>query len=546
MEVAGRPGGGTPPGATPPPDRPTAPPALSLRSGIADLVVRNTLCSNLGYLARVALAFFVTPYIFHSLGKDLFGIWILSATIVGYFTLFDLGIGAAVVTFTAEHFAFDDRQEIRRLMATALICYAGLSLLFLPVALVPCLHELLVDLFRVEAIHRYDFVFVLVAAVCTFVFAFVFNVFQYVLRGLQRMDLTSAISVAMAIVSAVGTVLVLALGWGVRGLALFTLGVQIASVAAHAGVLWRFYPWAVPDFSRLHAEGFRRFLRFGVKLQGASICGLINFSFDKLLIGHSLGMALVGLYEIGSRIAGFIRELPLLMLPAITPAASTLAASGDRPGVLKLYLRSSRYLILLSAALACYVICLAPTLMRVWINPDNPADAVRAARLLGIGYFFNIVTGVGTAVGRGVAQPQYELRANALTAALNVLFSVAMLYAFGFVGLLLGTSAALTIGNSYYLLAFHRGYFMDEGSGQIFRLFAPPLLASLPAAALLLLAQALWLPSLAGGQAGRVIGLGCLGLSALGYSGIYGGSLWALGYLDRGDLDIFRRYRLGA
>jgi O-antigen/teichoic acid export membrane protein len=518
---------------------------MSLRATIADTLVRNTIYNNLGYIVRVALAFFITPYIFHSLGKDLFGVWILSATIVGYFTLFDLGIGAAVVTFTAEHYVQGHLQEIRRLMTTALLSYTALSVVFLPVAIFPRLHGLLVDLFRVEEIHRADFVFVLGVTVLTFIFAFVFNVFQYVLRGLQRMDLTSGISIAMTVVSAVGTILVLTLGFGVRGLALFTLGIQVASVGAHGFVLRRFYPWATPAL-RLRLDGLRRFLAYGIKLQGASLCGLINFSFDKLLIGHSLGMALVGLYEIGSRIAGFIRELPILMLPAITPAASTLAAAGDRPGVLKLYLRSSRYLILLAAALASYVICLAPTLLRVWINPDNPADAVRTARILGVGYFFNIITGVGTAVGRGVAQPQYELRASAFTAALNILLSVTMLYTFGFIGLLIGTSAALTIGNLYYLFAFYRGYFKSEDGGELFRLFAHPLLASLPATTLLFFAQRVLLPSLADGQGGRLIGLLFLGLSVIVYSGVYCGGLWALGYIDRGDLDIFRRHRVGA
>src|SRR5262249_12123247 len=68
-------------------------------------LARNTAFVVLGRLWYVAVWFAVTPFVLRHLGAERFGVWSLLFLLSGYLATFDLGLGASIVKFTAEHSA---------------------------------------------------------------------------------------------------------------------------------------------------------------------------------------------------------------------------------------------------------------------------------------------------------------------------------------------------------------------------------------------------------------------------------------------------------
>jgi len=75
-------------------------PAQELTQG--RLLARNTILNVLGYSLPMLVAIFAIPPLVKGLGTERFGILTLAWVIIGYLSLFDLGLGRALTKLVAE------------------------------------------------------------------------------------------------------------------------------------------------------------------------------------------------------------------------------------------------------------------------------------------------------------------------------------------------------------------------------------------------------------------------------------------------------------
>ncbi len=93
------------------------------------LLARNTLL-NIVFQAVPLLAALITiPIIIKGLGTDRFGILSIAWMVMGYFSLFDLGLGRALIKFVGEKLARDQTEDIPALFWTSLLMMSALSII---------------------------------------------------------------------------------------------------------------------------------------------------------------------------------------------------------------------------------------------------------------------------------------------------------------------------------------------------------------------------------------------------------------------------------
>jgi hypothetical protein len=83
------------------------------------LLARNVGLNALGWLLPMLLALGAIPVLVRTLGTDRFGVLSLVWTLVGYFSLFDLGLGRAVTQLVAERLGREQREDLPGLVWTA-------------------------------------------------------------------------------------------------------------------------------------------------------------------------------------------------------------------------------------------------------------------------------------------------------------------------------------------------------------------------------------------------------------------------------------------
>src|SRR5712691_5942117 len=98
---------------------------MTAENGFAPLASGRTLARNmvfnlLGQGSPLLAALFAIPFLVDGLGTDRFGILTLAWMVIGYFSLFDLGLGRAVTKLVAERLGKSSAVEIPGLIWTAL------------------------------------------------------------------------------------------------------------------------------------------------------------------------------------------------------------------------------------------------------------------------------------------------------------------------------------------------------------------------------------------------------------------------------------------
>src|SRR5262245_52190078 len=179
---------------------------LDLTSG--RLLARNTMWNLLGQLLPMAVGVLAVPPLVRGLGVARFGVLSLAWIVIGYFSLFDLGIGRALTKLVADKLAANDDRSIPSLVWTSLLlmlvlgCAGGIAMPSLSPWLVHKVLKIPAELAR-ETLWS----FCLLAASIPVVT--VTSGLRGILEALQRFRVINLIRIPMTVFSFVGPLLVL-------------------------------------------------------------------------------------------------------------------------------------------------------------------------------------------------------------------------------------------------------------------------------------------------------------------------------------------------
>lgn len=419
---------------------------------IAEKIARNSLHNAVGRIWVIAVTLILTGYAVHRLGTEAFAIWSVTMAVASYAAIFDLGAGSAFAKFVAEYRSRGDVAGISAVVSSGLAFYlaGGLVVGALAVSIEPYL----ASAFSLPPELRAPFRDVLRITVLGFVAQNAANAFRSVIFGFQRVDVMRNIWVATGLLQLAGGITVLELGWGLRGLAASNLVYLLAMAGATCGAAHRLCPGLRIRPSALEWTPFKRFVGFGAQIQLVSLSNLVHLQVDKLILPLTGNLVAVAFYDLGQKAARGIQVLPMLMVEVVVPAASELDARGDRSRLLDLYRRGSRWLALFTLPLVAFAALASPSLVGLWLGPGFEAASLCLAVMV-TAAGFHVMTGMGTAVARGMGRPRTEAETSLLMAGAHVLLSAILIPRAGLVGALLALSLSGIAADLAFFVRLH-------------------------------------------------------------------------------------------
>lgn len=417
-------------------------------------IVRNTTYNIIGGLWTRLVGFLLTPYILNQIGVKRFGIWSVVFLIIGYFSVLDFGVRVALSKYISEHYVKGDYKKINEIVNTGLaFCFfLGIAILLLFLAF----YKHIISFLNIPGELMSESFFVFKVAIAIFVLSNIFMVYHALLDGLQKMDVRNKIAIVSSVPYAIGTILFLQLGYGLRGLMINNAIVCFLTFCM--SVVWSYRIFPHLNFNPLLSKkaSLRLLYKFGVRTQASKVAWLVNTNTDKIWISHFLNLNLVTFYELGNRIVQTVRSLPMLLLPALMPAASAAHAEDNKRFLQKLSLQGEKYLALIVIPLGTFISINAPLILMVWLGGLAKPQSVVVIQILTFGYFFNLLFGVKTQICDGIGKPEYTMKSSILIAIMNIILSVILIMWIGFIGTLIATSFTSIIGTIYFLFMYHK------------------------------------------------------------------------------------------
>lgn len=458
---------------------------MSVRSTIA----RNTFYNAAGRLWEFAAGIVLMRIIVEYIGVGELGLWALVGPFIGYVALLDIGIGSGFAKYIAEHAARDEHQALSEVVSTGFYYYLLFGVLLVAAGW-PVLGfaiSAIADWAGLAASSRDDLRFLFQWGLVLFAASNCVTAFTAIQTGLQRMGVTNVLSFMASVVKIAGTVFFLAKGHGVRGL-LFAEGLSTGTFAL-ASIAAAFYlrPSLRVTPRRVSWTAFRRLFGFGWRTQIAHLSNLIMFQTDKVVVGayySFLGMPVVartqiGFYELGVNMANKMRQGPMVLTSALLPAASDLHARNEHDRLKELYLRSTKYLALITVPAALFTAAAAGLILRAWMGEGFDRSAW-ILRIIALGYIANVVPGAGVSVVLGQGRSGIIMKAGLVSMCSNLLLTIGLVLTIGFWGIPIATATSMLISWAWFAHAV-RGDLGVGFGGLVRRTLQWPLLAAAPA-----------------------------------------------------------------
>ncbi|MCL0092617.1 oligosaccharide flippase family protein [Dehalococcoidia bacterium] len=500
---------------------------------VSQKIVRNTKFNVLGTFWGILVALFLTPYIIGHIGVERFGIWAIVAVLTGYFGLLDFGIGTSFIKYISEFYAKKDYEKVNQVINTGVIFYSIFAALI--IALAFFIINPLLNLFNIPPELYSEARFVFLLGIIIFAVSNALSSLGAIQGGLQRMDITNKVEIAVSIPIIIGTIFFLERGYGLRGLMINSAIILVITSIINIIIAFKLLPELRFNPFLFTREMLKKLFDFGYKLQISRFAQLISFQTDKFLITYFLDIGLVTFYQLGSSVTQKLRQIPLLLVSAFVPAASEIEAKGGEGSLNELYLRGSKYLILVSVPLLFFIISNAHLIMLAWMGKGYEMAAL-AIQILGVGYFANLVSGAASSIAVGVAKTEFEMKCGIFLAILNLFLSIVLIIKIGFLGVVIGTTISLTIHSVFFMKMFHN-YLGTPLSSFIQLLYKPIIACAIPALIILFLNHGFY-PTAP--FSGRLINLTLLGLNSILFGGIYIAFILLSKYLDEYDKELIR------
>ncbi len=438
-------------------------------------IIQNTFTNAAGFVYIFISNILLLPFILHSIGAEVFGsVWVVIGALTAYIGLLDLGTGTAFVKYIAQYHTQNLKDDILETITSGVVLYFVLSVLIAGTVLVFDIP--LLTFVGVPIKYLYDAQFVLRVSVIIYILVGVSSPVTAVVSALQRMDITFYTTMVVQTWTIICTVIVLNHGEGVRGLILVNLTSSLISIAILAYVAKKEIPFLAIVPRYISWDKCKIFLNYGINIQISKFGQIIMFQTDRVLTLKLFGPLTTTYYDIGARLTNSGRSFTGILITALVPAVSSIDAQNNTRQLSALYIRGTKYLLITASCFFVFVSVFAEYIITVWLG-EGYVSAIIITRVLSIGYFFNIITGVASSMTAGLGKTNLDRNYGIIVSISNILFVLAGAALFGSVGIAVGTTISFLTGAAYFIAVFNRS--IGEKNINIYKLLFKPVFTAL-------------------------------------------------------------------
>jgi O-antigen/teichoic acid export membrane protein len=399
---------------------------------LATKAARNSTFAFIGFLYPTVLTIVITPIFVHYLGVTQYGIYALSGVLFSFISILDFGVGPTLLKFVSEHAARGQLRDLNATVAASLVFYALIGVVGLITAATIAAF-FVGDLFHLSGDLRSTAEFVLLVSGVSFLLSMLLSGLSSVPAGLQRFDLLTIVGFAIQTPVAVANILVLHLGFGLRGVTIVGAAAPAVGLVVFVILNRRLIPGFRP-IPQWNPQLLKRVFSFSAWAFIANLSGTILFQLDKIFIGTLSNVRAVTFYTVPGSVAQRLHSASSSLSVVVLPLASDLLARGETERVKELYRRGTRFVALFVCSIGIPLFVFAHDILHYWLGSDFAAESTGVLRLLVVTYAILALTAVPYYVVMAAGKPRVAAIYGLAAAALNITLIVALIPPFGIVG----------------------------------------------------------------------------------------------------------------
>jgi len=374
------------------------------------LLARNTLLNLAGQAAPLLMGVLCIPPIISGLGTERFGILALAWAVLGYFNIFDLGLGRATTKFVAESLSRGEHHRLPGLVWTAALsqaCFGLIGAAILALA-TPVLVERVLNIPAGLATEARLTFYLLSFSIPV---VLVTTSLRGTLEAAQRFDLVNALrapaNAAVFFLPLIG----IWLGWALPGVVGLLVAARGVVLVLHYGLCRHVFS-ELRGLPQLDTASLRTLLAYGGWVTVSSAVGPILTYLDRFMLGVLATLGAVTFYSAPYEMVTRLWVFPASLMATLFPAFSALEAEPQRREALAA--RSVKYILVLLGPIVVAALAVAPDVLRLWLGAAFAAQSTDALRILAVGVLINSLAFVPFALLQAHGRPDLPAKLHIL------------------------------------------------------------------------------------------------------------------------------------
>jgi len=417
------------------------------------VLARNTVWNLLGQGAPMVMALFAIPVLVKGLGVDRFGVLTLAWVVIGYFSLFDLGLGRALTQIVAKRLGKEEAIELPRLVWTALAIMAIMGVIGAVIA--GSLSPLLIakifkmpDQLRPESLHAF---YILSASIPIVILS---SGFVGILTAHQRFDLINAVRIPLGLANFIVPLLVLPFSTSIASITLLLALSRLASCVAQYWLCLGAMP-SLRREKRFMPMAIKPLFSFGGWMTVSNIIGPLMVYLDRFVIGAVISVTAVAYYATPYEMVTKLWIVSGALVATLFPAFAATNNS-DASRTIQLLSKSIAATFILIFPIVLVIVTFSQEGLMIWLGKDFANNSAPVLQWLAAGVFINCLAQVIFALIQGRGRPDLTAKIHLL----ELLFYLPLLWwalkQYGIVGAAVTWTLRVTIDGILLLWASQR------------------------------------------------------------------------------------------
>lgn len=359
-------------------------PSISRRLTGSKLLVKNILWNLVGQGVPLIAAVFAIPLLIKGLGIERFGVLTLAWMVIGYFSLFDFGIGRALTKVVAEKLGGGHTEDVPAIAWTALLLMLllGVTGAIVVASLSPWLVHSVLKIPVVLQQETLNTFYLLALSIPVVIST---AALRGILEAYQRFGLVNVIRVPMGLFMFIGPLLVLPFSKSLFWVVAMLVAGRLVAWFVHFVFCLRISP-CLKDGVTVRGELMGLLFRFGGWMTVTNIVGPLMAYMDRFIIGALMAITYVAYYATPYDLASSLGLIPGALAGVLFPA---FAASfmQDRNHTELLYSRGVKYTFLALFPISLIFVIFAHEIIEIWLGGAFAQNSTHVLQWLVVGRF---------------------------------------------------------------------------------------------------------------------------------------------------------------
>ena len=433
------------------------------------LIAKNSIFNLVGQILPMLAGLLTIPYIIRGLGTAQYGILSIATMLLGYFSIFDLGLSRATVKFVAENLSPERIHKVPELVWTSLSLLVALgsiggilAAVFVPVSVT--------HLFKMPPSLAGEARIALFILCASMPIMLGNDALRGVLEASQRFDLVNCVKVPASVLFYLVAVMVIPLGVHVAGIVSLMVAIRLVSAFFYLYFCLRVIPGLRSNF-RISRASFGPLATFGGWIMISNVTAPLFGYLERFMIASLLSVSMLTFYSAPYELVSKLLIFPMAIVPSLFPYFS-LHGSNRVSEVSDVTSRTLKYLFLVLTPPAAVFIFFARDIMSLWLGPQFAAQSTLVLQIVTLAFFLSAFAIIPFTSVQALGRPALKAILDLITIPVYIAVAWSLMRRAGIDGAALA-KLLVTVSDVFflYIFAFRLKAFSlrDCVSGPLFR-----------------------------------------------------------------------------